>query len=104
MYSKRTLNLPRNALDPISSKVIPIRDDTTYNDWMNKLKEKYSDDEIAIQRRKVVNAKRDNAEYRSLKDVLGKKDSPINLNEYQNLKYGNKNGYNKLKKAYQQAK
>jgi hypothetical protein len=39
-----------------------------------------------------------------LKDVLGKKDSPINLNEYQNLKYGNKNGYNKLKKAYQQAK
>lgn len=104
MYSKRTLKLLRNALDPISGKVIPIRGDTTYNEWMNKLKEKYSDDEIAIQKRKVVNAKRDNAEYRLLKDVLGKKDSPINLNEYQNVKYGNKNGYNKLKKAYQQAK
>lgn len=104
MYSKRTLKLPRNALDPISGKVIPIRGDTTYNEWMDKLKEKYADDEIAIQKRKVVNAKRDNAEYRSLKDVLGKKDSPINLNEYQNLKYGNKNGYNKLKKTYQQAK
>ncbi|MEC5340392.1 minor capsid protein [Enterococcus casseliflavus] len=104
MYSKRTLKLPRNALDPISGKVIPIRGDTTYNDWMDKLKEKYSDEEIVIQKRKVVNAKRDNAEYRSLKDVLGKKDSPINLNEYQNLKYGNKNGYNKLKKAYHQAK
>ncbi|MGF1931561.1 minor capsid protein [Enterococcus casseliflavus] len=104
MYSKRTLKLPRNALDPISGKVIPIRGDTTYNEWMDKLKEKYSDEEIAIQKRKAVNAKRDNAEYRSLKDVLGKKDSPINLNEYQNLKYGNKNGYNKLKKAYQQAK
>lgn len=104
MYSKRTLNLPRNALDPISGEVIPINGETTYNEWMDKLKEKYSDDEIAIQKRKVVNAKRDNAEYRSLKNVLGKKDSPINLNEYQNLKYGNKNGYNKLKKAYQQAK
>lgn len=104
MYSKRTLKLPRNALDPISGKVIPIRGDTTYYEWMDKLKEKYSDDEIAIQKRKLVNAKRDIAEYRSLKDVLGKKDSPINLNEYQNLKYGNKNGYNKLKKAYQQAK
>ncbi|WP_368264255.1 minor capsid protein [Enterococcus innesii] len=104
MYSKRTLKLPRNALDPISGKVIPIRGDTTYNEWMDKLKEKYSDDEIAIQKRKVVNTKLDNAEYRSLKDILGKKDSPINLNEYQNLKYGNKNGYNKLKKAYQQAK
>ncbi|MFS1013594.1 minor capsid protein [Enterococcus casseliflavus] len=90
MYSKRTLKLPRNALDPISGKVIPIRGDTTYNEWMDKLKEKYADDEIAIQKRKVVNAKRDNAEYRSLKDVLGKKDSPINLNEYQNLKYGKK--------------
>lgn len=104
MYSKRTLKLPRNALDPISGEVIPINGETTYNEWMDKLKEKYSDDEIAIQKRKVVNAKRDNAEYRSLKNVLGKKDSPINLNEYQNLKYGNKNGYNKLKKAYQKAK
>lgn len=98
MYSKRTLKLPRNALDPISGKVIPIRGETTYNEWMNILRDKYSDDEIAIQKRKVVNAERDNAEYKSLKDVLGKKDSPINLNEYQNLKYGNKNGYNKLKK------
>jgi len=104
MYSKRTMKLPRNALDPISGKVIPIRGDTTYNEWMDKLKEKYSDEEIVIQKRKVGNTKRDNAEYRLLKDVLGKKDSPINLNEYQNLKYGNKNGYNKLKKAYQQAK
>ena len=104
MYSQCTFKLSRNALDPISGKVIPIRGDTTYNEWMDKLKEKYSDDEIVIQKRKVVNAKRDNAEYRSLKDVLGKKDSPINLNEYQNLKYGNKNGYNKLKKVYQQVK
>lgn len=104
MYSKRTLKLPRNALDPIGGKVIPIRGDTTYNEWMDKLKEKYSDEEIAIQKRKVVNAKRDNAEYRSLKDVLGKKDSPINLNDYQDIKYGNKKGFTKLKKAYQRVK
>lgn len=104
MYSKRTLKLPRNALDPISGKVIPIRGDTTYNEWMDKLKEKYLDEEIAIQKRKVVNAKRDNAEYRSLKDVLGKKDSPINLNDYQDIKYGNKKGFTKLKKAYQRVK
>lgn len=104
MYSKRTLKLPRNALDPISGKVIPIRGDTTYNDWMNKLKEHYSDEVIALQKRKVVNAKRDNAEYRSLKDVLGKKDSPINLNDYQDIKYGNKKGFPKLKKAYQRVK
>lgn len=104
MYSKRTLKLPRNALDPISGKVIPIRGDTTYNEWMDKLKEKYSDEEIALQKRKVVNAKRDKAEYRSLKDNLGKKDSPISLNDYQDLKYGNKSGFTKLRKAYLKTK
>lgn len=57
MYSKRTLKLPRNALDPISGKVIPIRGDTTYNEWMDKLKEKYSDEEIREQKRKIMGLK-----------------------------------------------
>jgi len=59
---------------------------------------------IAVQKRKVVNAKRDKAEYRSLKDKLGKKDSPISLNDYQDLKYGNKSGFTKLRKAYLKTK
>lgn len=54
MYSKRTLKLPRNALDPISGKVIPIRGDTTYNEWMNSLIEKYSEAEIREQKRKII--------------------------------------------------
>lgn len=57
MYSKRTLKLPRNALDPISGKVIPIRGDTTYNEWMNMLKGKYSDEEIREQKRKIMGLK-----------------------------------------------
>lgn len=54
MYSKRTLKLPRNALDPISGKVIPIRGETTYNEWMNMLRDKYSDEEIALQKKKIM--------------------------------------------------
>lgn len=57
MYSKRTMKLPRNALDPISGKVIPIRGETTYNEWMDKLKEKYSDEEIREQKRKIMGLK-----------------------------------------------
>lgn len=54
MYSKRTLKLPRNALDPISGKVIPIRGETTYNEWMNMLRDKYSEEEIALQKKKIM--------------------------------------------------
>ena len=57
MYSKRTLKLPRNALDPISGKVIPIRGETTYNEWMNMLRDKYSEEEIREQKRKIMGLK-----------------------------------------------
>lgn len=99
-YSKRTLKLPRNALDPISGKVIPIRGDTTYNDWMDKLKEKYSDDEIALQKKKIKNAAKDNAEYRNLKNVLGDKNTPSTLDKYQNIKYNKGNEWEELKDHY----
>lgn len=54
MYSKRILKLPISSLDPISGKVIPIKGDTTYNEWMNQLKKKYSDEEINTQKRKII--------------------------------------------------
>lgn len=100
MYSKRTLKLPRNALDPISGKVIPIRGDTTYNDWMDKLKEKYSDDEIALQKKKIKNATKDNAEYRNLKNVIGDKNAPQTLDKYQNIKYNKGNEWDSLRDHY----
>nr|DAY58267.1 MAG TPA: minor capsid protein [Caudoviricetes sp.] len=100
MYSKRTLKLPRNALDPISGKVIPIKGETTYNDWMNKLKEKYSDEEIALQQKKIKNAAKDNAEYRNLKNVLGDKNTPSTLDKYQNIKYNKGNEWEELKDHY----
>ena len=53
MYSKRAADMPRNAIDPISGKVIPIRGSTTYNDWMNKLREMYSEEEIEAQKKKI---------------------------------------------------
>jgi SPP1 gp7 family putative phage head morphogenesis protein len=104
MYSKRTLKLPRNALDPISGKVIPIKGDTTYNDWMDKLKEKYSDEEIALQKKKVRNAAKDTVAYKKLKSVIGKKNAPTTLDKYQNIKYNNGKKWTELKNVYRDVK
>jgi SPP1 gp7 family putative phage head morphogenesis protein len=104
IYSKRTFDLPRKALDPISGKIIPIRGATTYNEWMDKLKEMYSDDEIDLQKSKIKNIQKDNADYRRLKDVLGKENSPKLLDEYQQIKYNDDEDWQALKKTYQDVK
>lgn len=54
IYSKRILNLPREAIDPISGDIMPIRGATTYNEWMDKLKEKYPEEKIALQKKKIL--------------------------------------------------
>lgn len=100
MYSKRTLKLPKNALDPITGKVIPIKGETTYNDWMNKLKEMYSDDEIYRQKLIVKNAASDNSDYKQLKNILGKENAPKSLEEYQNIKYNNGEQWKALRISY----
>ena len=75
----------------------------TYNDWMEKLLESYSKEEIAFQKRKILNATKDNRDFKLLKNVLGK-EAPSNLNDFQKIKYENKAEYHKLKRKYQQKK
>lgn len=94
----------RVAVDPISGKVMKIDRSTTYNEWMDKLKEKYSDDEILLQTKKIKNIQKDNSDYRLLKSAIGKENSPKSLDEYQNIKYNDSNKWNALKKTYQDVK
>lgn len=75
----------------------------TYNDWMEKLLESYSKEELAFQKRKILNATKDNRDFKLLKNVLGK-EAPSDLNDFQKIKYENKAEYNKLKRKYQQKK
>lgn len=100
MYSKRTLELPRKSLDPINGKIIPIKGKTTYDEWMNKLKETYSNDEIELQKKKVKNATKDNVTYKNLKSVIGKQNAPATLDKYQDIKYNNREEWEKLKDHY----
>lgn len=103
-YGERTNKGYRTARDPISGEIFKLPRSATYDDWMNKLKEQYSDDEIALQKTKIKNIQKDNADYRRLKDVLGAKNSPKTLDEYQNIKYNDSNKWDELKKTYQNVK
>lgn len=54
-YGERTLSGARIANDPISGKTISIEQRDSYNDWMDKLKEIYSKEEINRQKQMLKN-------------------------------------------------
>nr|DAI90146.1 MAG TPA: minor capsid protein [Caudoviricetes sp.] len=97
---KRSLTGKRTANDPIIGKTMTIEQRDTYDDWMKKLKGKYSDREIENQKKKVINKKKDLLEHKQLKSVLGKDEAPGTLDDYQDIKYGNKKRWQDLKKKY----
>lgn len=100
IIGKRSSTGKRTANDPISGKTMTIEQRDTYDDWMNKLKQKYSDREIQIQKKKIQYRKKDLLEYKQLKSVLGKDETPATLDDYQDIKYGNKKRWQDLKKIY----
>lgn len=100
VIGKQSLTGKRTANDPISGKTMTIEQRDTYDDWMKKLKEKYSDREIENQKKKVINRKKDLLEHKQLKSVLGKAETPETLEDYQDIKYGNKKRWQDLKKKY----
>ena len=100
IIGKRSLTGKRIANDPLSGKTMTIKQQSTYDDWMKKLKEKYSDDEIESQKKKIINRKKDTADFKRLKDILGEDHSPKSLEEYQETKYNDSEGWEQLKRKY----
>lgn len=96
----RSLNGKRTANDPLSGKTMTIEQRDTYDDWMKKLKENYSDDEIEYQKKKVINQKKDTADLKRLKELLGEDHSPKSLEEYQETKYNDGERWIKLQDDY----
>lgn len=101
---KRSLTGKRTANDPISGKTMTIEQRDTYDDWMKKLKENYSDEEIEVQKKMIQNRKKDISDIKRLKDTLGEEHSPKSLEEYQETKYNDTEGWSNLKKLYQDVK
>lgn len=98
-YSERLANTPRKAIDPITGKTVDIKGDSTYNDWMDKLKDLHSDDEIKKMKQKTINLKKDSFDYQKIKSIIGH-DAPKTLEQYQELKYNGGSEWTKLKDNY----
>ena len=98
-YSERLANTPRKAIDPITGKTVDIKGDSTYNDWMDKLKDLHSDDEIEKMKQKTINLKKDSFDYQKIKSIIGH-DAPKTLEQYQELKYNGGSEWTKLKDNY----
>jgi SPP1 gp7 family putative phage head morphogenesis protein len=97
---KRSLTGKRTANDPFTGKTMSIEQRDTYDDWMKKLKAKYSDEEIEIQKKKIQNRKKDVSDLKRLKDILGEDHSPKSLEEYQETKYNDDERWLKLQDNY----
>ncbi|KAF1291061.1 minor capsid protein [Candidatus Enterococcus leclercqii] len=103
-FGKRTLEGMRIANDPISGKTFDLPQRATYEDWINKLRESYSDEEIAKHKEMILNRSKDNEQYRHYRSVIGKEYAPPSLDEFQEIKYNDGDEWQQLKSTYQDVK
>lgn len=104
VIGKRSLTGKRTANDPFTGKTMTIEQRDTYDDWMKKLKGNYSEKEIEIQKKKIQNRKRDTADLKRLKEMLGAEYSPGSMEEYQETKYNDNERWAELRKNYRDVK
>lgn len=103
-FGKRTLDGNRIANDPISGETFDLPQRATYEDWINKLRESYSDDEIAKHKEMILNRSKDNEQYRHMKTIIPKEDWPTNLDSFQEIKYNDGRDWQLTKLDYQRRK
>lgn len=103
-FGKRTASWYRIANDPISGKTFDLPQRATYEDWINKLRESYSDDEIAKHKEMILNRSKDNEQYRHMKTIIPKEDWPTNLDSFQEIKYNDGRDWQLTKLDYQRRK
>lgn len=103
-FGKRTAAGNRIANDPISGKTFNLPQRATYEDWINKLRESYSDDEIAKHKEMILNRSKDNDQYRHMKTIIPKENWPTNLDSFQEIKYNDGRDWQLTKLDYQRRK
>lgn len=103
-FGKRTAAGNRIANDPISGKTFNLPQRATYEDWINKLRESYSDDEIAKHKEMILNRSKDNEQYRHMKTIIPKENWPTNLESFQEIKYNDGRDWQLTKLDYQRRK
>lgn len=103
-FGKRTTAGNRIANDPISGKTFDLPQRATYEDWINKLRESYSDEEITKHKEMILNRSKDNEQYRHMKTIIPKENWPANLDSFQEIKYNDGRDWQLTKLDYQRRK
>lgn len=103
-FGKRTAAGMRIANDPISGKTFDLPQRATYEDWINKLRESYSDEDITKHKKMILNRSKDNEQYRHMKTIIPKENWPRNLDSFQEIKYNDGRDWQLTKIDYQRRK
>lgn len=90
----------RWARDPVTGKEEYVSQDMTYEQWRDKLNEKYGVDTVDMARKKVQHATADTAQWKRYQKVLGGKNVPKTIDQFQEMKYNHPGAYATLKRAY----
>lgn len=100
-FGKRTLDGNRTAVDRVTGETMKIAQRTNYKEWERMLVEKHGKADVERAKKMIKNHKPDLNQFRRYKNVL-KEDAPKTLDEFQEIKYGNKSTYAELKKRYRE--
>lgn len=90
-------NLERFARDPVTGERMKVPADETYKEWHKRMVEKHGAEAINTAEKSIKNYSRDKIQYQNYCNVLGSKLVPDSLEEFQEVKYGNKSQWNDLK-------
>lgn len=93
-------NGKRLARDPLTNETYKVPENMTYAEWLKAQEEKYGADALSMQKEKIRNARKDNANRIAYTDVLGRSRVPKTLDEFQALKYGTPTEYKQLVQDY----
>lgn len=88
--------LERSARDPITGKTYYVPADMTYGEWKKSIDERYGAGTWGRERKKSLYRASDKAQYSRYKAALGKKNVPASFDKFQELKYNDTEGWNKL--------
>lgn len=92
--------LTRRARDPVTGKTYLIDQNTTYDEWRQKVDDKYGKGTLDLEHKKYINLKTDKEQYKRYMKVLEKEFVPEKFEKFQDLKYNNIEKYEDLKGYY----
>lgn len=95
--------MSRWARDPVTGKSVKVPADMTYGEWIRLQEETYGEARIEAARKMARNKAADKQQFKKYQDMLGKKQLPPTLEEFQKMKYLEDEEWKALQAVYAEA-